>query len=589
MALVRVYCGVATAELAPWLTVAVVDDAGRLLDMRHISDDPAGYAYLISLLSERSGAGCPVAVDRHEHIVAQLLAAANRPVAVADELSLLDFADRFADDSSYEEMQAPPSQRRAIGLARALQAGTLYATAQSPSWDLDDVKPLLSAHAALVVGRQAAAVALRDVLRELYPAALRAYLDPAEHIPLRILEAFPDPAMALSPQGHDAVVAELANSGLTDPATAVSAVNALRSAIEESRGWNGGRLAPAVAETVRQAVAAVRACDAATTALVGSLVERLSTIAVPRAHPSAAPVSPAVPRRSDAPPYATPAFESQAAPAFAGAAPALAGAAAGFAGAAGFADAGAGFADTPPAFADPAGLAAAVDQAAFAGGGYATPQVTRPNGAPGGTYRGGGWEERFGPAPGDAPARGADTASRAPGGPREQAYGPDTLSFSMDPLTAPLDPTATGAGGPAAAVSPAEPDEDLRIFSEAEANSVWFTSSEDDTQVTWTNLASDDGWRAAEQSSAPSMGPETGAGLPRRVPQANLVPGSATAPARMPRVTRDPRSIATHTDSYFRGWRRGQEVGGFAVGQRDRGAWEFNRELRAKQGAARLS
>ena len=63
MALVRVYCGVATAEMAPWLTVAVVDDAGRLLDMRHISDDPAGYAYIVALLAERSGGTFPVAVD----------------------------------------------------------------------------------------------------------------------------------------------------------------------------------------------------------------------------------------------------------------------------------------------------------------------------------------------------------------------------------------------------------------------------------------------------------------------------------------------------------------------------------------------
>jgi hypothetical protein len=54
-------------------------------------------------------------------------------------------------------------------------------------------------------------------------------------------------------------------------------------------------IAPAVAETVRQAVAAVRACDAATAALVGSLVERLSAAAAATQvqHP-AAPVSPAV-------------------------------------------------------------------------------------------------------------------------------------------------------------------------------------------------------------------------------------------------------------------------------------------------------
>ena len=44
MALVRVYCGLASADLntAPpgsvtWLTVAVVDDAGRLLDICDVS------------------------------------------------------------------------------------------------------------------------------------------------------------------------------------------------------------------------------------------------------------------------------------------------------------------------------------------------------------------------------------------------------------------------------------------------------------------------------------------------------------------------------------------------------------------------
>ena len=95
MTLVRVYCGVSTAEMAPWLTVAVVDDAGRLLDMRHISDDPAGYAYLCALLSERSGGLIPIAMDRHEHIVAQLMAAANRPISICDEAGLAEFANQW--------------------------------------------------------------------------------------------------------------------------------------------------------------------------------------------------------------------------------------------------------------------------------------------------------------------------------------------------------------------------------------------------------------------------------------------------------------------------------------------------------------
>src|SRR5215467_9374561 len=42
----------------------------------------------------------------------------------------------------------------------------------------------------------------------------------------------------------------------------------------------------------------------------------------------------------------------------------------------------------------------------------------------------------------------------------------------------------------------------------------------------WTSPG-DDGWRAAERVVAPAVGGVTAAGLPRRTPQANLVPGSA--------------------------------------------------------------
>ena len=90
----------------------------------------------------------------------------------------------------------------------------------------------------------------------------------------------------------------------------------------------------------------------------------------------------------------------------------------------------------------------------------------------------------------------------------------------------------------------------------------------------------------------PAVGDDTRAGLPRRVPQANLVPGSAAEPEPHVRIVRGAESIAAHTSGYFRGWRRGQEIGGYAVGQRDRAAWEFNRDQRARDGMdqpARLS
>ena len=48
-------------------------------------------------------------------------------------------------------------------------------------------------------------------------------------------------------------------------------------------------------------------------------------------------------------------------------------------------------------------------------------------------------------------------------------------------------------------------------------------------QPEWSSPA-DEGWRAAESVAAPTTGTTTSAGLPRRVPRANLVPGSVGEP-----------------------------------------------------------
>jgi hypothetical protein len=123
-------------------------------------------------------------------------------------------------------------------------------------------------------------------------------------------------------------------------------------------------------------------------------------------------------------------------------------------------------------------------------------------------------------------------------------------------------------------------DDDLLIF--AQACSAWFTGDGDDQ--TW-NSAMDVGWRAAEQATRPAVGEHTPAGLPRRVPHANLIPGSPPSEQDRPlRVVRDPASIAAHTSGYFKGWRRGQEVGGYPLGTRATrpaaGAWDFARDDR---------
>ena len=129
-----------------------------------------------------------------------------------------------------------------------------------------------------------------------------------------------------------------------------------------------------------------------------------------------------------------------------------------------------------------------------------------------------------------------------------------------------------------------ESDGDLLIF--AAARSAWFTDWDADgaqpEEVSWEN-SNDVGWRAAQQASNPLVGDDTHSGLPRRVPQQNLVPGSPVNAVERPlRIVRDAAQIAAHTTGYFRGWQRGQEVGGFSVGGRpgreSAGGWDFSRE-----------
>src|SRR5207247_7853124 len=141
--------------------------------------------------------------------------------------------------------------------------------AHSPRRGRVALKPFLSAHTARVAGRQAAGGIRREVLRELYPAALRAYPDPAEPIPLAVLDALPEPGRlgtgAVGRATEQQVIGGLVQAGFADQTTLVDAITALRVAIAETprRAGMNRSITAAVAEAVRHSVAAVRACDAA--------------------------------------------------------------------------------------------------------------------------------------------------------------------------------------------------------------------------------------------------------------------------------------------------------------------------------------
>ncbi|MGC4757374.1 transposase [Micromonospora trifolii] len=794
VALVRVYCGLASADPADrpasagsTLTSAVVDDAGRLLHVCEISDDAAGYAQLVALLVERSGgpSGAAIAADSDDHTVTSLLSAAGRPLAIADDDSVDDFAERFADDDSLEEMQSPPAERRAVGLARALQAGALSAVTLPAPRDLAGYKQVLSAHAALASGRHSAAVALREVLRELYPAALRAYPDPAEPVSLAVLDALPEPGMlgGTVARGRevsvaaDAIAAHLAADGVADAEEINEAVTALRVAISETprRAAVNRALTSAVAETVRQAVASVRACDAGCEALVSALSSRVSTpVQAPgrraaarrgesvgeltglagtnagmtglagtnaglrsvRPTPPAADPAPAVGRRSRpepipgnaplasprplGPPPVAPAPVTPPPVAPAPMTPAaMAGPPASTLpsrseplpsridgptnrpvssppppppGITPIAPAQRGM--VPPAEAGepfrPTLTTAAINNARAERQRTVIPPRPKTNGEPRPSHLQrpvdepptGGFSATDLSIPVPTPRPGQEAAppgSRAnwplvnnpedpsdssPNNPVAYSYGgsrgvdaptdpgradgrvtPPWLADDLPPeppmlrlvepppladraLREGLNPPAdqhletpplrlvdreqAARNGRAAARTeratehrPAPPvehrppplerrpppmehrpppvadegDGDLLIF--AQAKSAWFVGQAEESDLDWSTTA-DTGWQAAEQAARPAVGAETNAGLPKRVPQANLVPGSPLREERPLRIVRDAASLAENTTGYFRGWRRGQEIGGFAVGGRPgreaAGGWDFSRD-----------
>jgi signal transduction histidine kinase len=128
------------------------------------------------------------------------------------------------------------------------------------------------------------------------------------------------------------------------------------------------------------------------------------------------------------------------------------------------------------------------------------------------------------------------------------------------------------AGDGQVTVPPAGQEQRLPIFDSLESD--WFRRSgktlsttqraPSGQQGTWTSPA-DEGWRAAQVVASPAAGETTQAGLPRRVPRANLVPGSvgsgsgqgsdeteAEAPVR------SPDAVRSRMASFQRGVREGR-------------------------------
>ncbi|MCG5219083.1 nitrate- and nitrite sensing domain-containing protein [Streptosporangium soli] len=223
---------------------------------------------------------------------------------------------------------------------------------------------------------------------------------------------------------------------------------------------------------------------------------------------------------------------------------------------------------------------------------------------------GGLWSSATGPAgTGDlwsSPTRRPETADPGPAGtadrwasPVDRAAPPDMGSSPTGPagpadlwsardnpvdpwptaqaLPAPRPPGSPWPEGPAQeswSGSALDPEEFLPIFAAVESG--WFKG--DPTGPTelapeepvaapqdpW-NSPGDTGWAAADAAATPAEGGVTVSGLPRRVPKANLVPGTvkpSPAPAGQPPPVRSPERVRSRLSSFQQGVRRGRAEAG---------------------------
>jgi signal transduction histidine kinase len=190
------------------------------------------------------------------------------------------------------------------------------------------------------------------------------------------------------------------------------------------------------------------------------------------------------------------------------------------------------------------------------------------------------------------------TPLRAENGDGASAFGQLNASWERNPPTGPM-PQVPGPGpvfGAPVSASvdvPVRPDQPygaeaslpnrLPIFEAVESD--WFRrgkhsdgGSPGESAPEWRS-ASDEGWRAAEAVHAPSSGGVTLSGLPKRVPNANLVPGTAggESSSASAGVAPTARSAAVTRDR-FASFQRGVREGRAALRSEDDPGGEGNGE-----------
>ena len=128
---------------------------------------------------------------------------------------------------------------------------------------------------------------------------------------------------------------------------------------------------------------------------------------------------------------------------------------------------------------------------------------------------------------------------------------------------------ADGSSRPAAAAPAGYGDGGTEAIAAAGGNWPAVGDVVAEPQVTWAASAADEGWDAAAAAADPATGGTTSAGLPKRVPQANLIPGTASPEPVMPAPVRSASSTRERFASFQRGIREGRAAAAGDEGHSD--------------------
>ncbi|GAA3660895.1 nitrate- and nitrite sensing domain-containing protein [Streptomyces chitinivorans] len=149
--------------------------------------------------------------------------------------------------------------------------------------------------------------------------------------------------------------------------------------------------------------------------------------------------------------------------------------------------------------------------------------------------------------------------------------GPERVGFDRPGQDSDASTTVTGAGLPRREPRGQQSDEGSAPRYQPQAESPEVPRQADRSDDSGWRTANDERWQRAEGLRDPKAGGVTPSGLPRRVPKANLVEGTAEqTPQDGAQVSRNPEDVRGRLSNLHRGVRRGRTAGGSDNTQNDR-------------------